>query len=321
MKISNHYNIWTTTDIREQAKVIDLSTYHSTNPQENLQQFGCTPISVPIPKVNIDSIYNTFDRCLADFNQICKLTKNWESDFAISDESKPFVNVRFGIRDKRPDVIRKKDQKFYLQFCREYGEWVIKNRANEINSIPDLKNLFEQLLDIEKICQKIFVKQLEELAGSFPELQKMFYEYNSVRRVPISMRIISYENCGDFSVSPHYDKAALSLLLPSDDDPQAECLIVGPADGTGLDLNKLKRPIRPLEKLDSNCSGLLITGALLEYIGIPIPPTPHAVLPHNRKLRHVLVAFCNVPYLDTTHLNYALLHKSEIPQNFNKSFE
>ena len=64
-----------------------------------------------------------------------------------------------------------------------------------------------------------------------------------------------------------------------------------------------------------------LRGSMLEYIGVSLPPTPHAVLPHDRKLRPILVAFCNVPYVNTSHLNYAITHKNNMPLNFEKGLK
>ncbi|CAF3259391.1 unnamed protein product [Rotaria socialis] len=302
---------------------VDLSPYLQYSTNEALKQVGCQPIMFPISKAIVDSIYVASDTCMiAHFDKVCKLAQDWEYGFAASDESIPWCNVRFGIRDKRPAVERKKDKKFYLQFCREYGEWVEKNRAHELASIPELKNLFDLLLTFEKECQQVFLEKLKEIAAIYPEANKLLYNYRGEQRVPISIRVITYENEDHFSVSPHFDKAAMTILMPSDDNPDEECLIVAPADGTIFDPEKLRRVVRPLYN-DSNSTScaLFITGAMLQEIGVPVPPTPHAVLPHNRVLRHVLVAFCNIPYLDTKHLTFNIVYKKEMPNNFIERFK
>jgi hypothetical protein len=301
---------------------IDLAPYLGIPTMQSLKQIGCQPVFVEIPQDTIKEIYSLSDACLLEhFEEVCHLAKCWEQEFSQSEESVPWENVRFGIRDKRPAKHRKKDQKFYLQFCREFGEWVMQNHPEELASIPKLELLFRRLLEVERVCQRVFVEKITEMAENYSGLEKLFYFYHSEYRVPISIRVISYEYEGDFSVSPHFDKAAMTILLPSDDAPESECLIVAPADGSAFDPDKLCRPLRPVPNTADTTCGLFITGSMLEYIGIPIPPTPHAVLPHNRKLRHVLVAFCNVPYLDTTHLNYAILYKKDLPSNFVERFE
>jgi len=288
-----------------------------------LNEVGCLPIMVPIPKHAIDRVYATSDACMLNhFDQIRALAQEWERDFAASDEAKPWTNVRFGLRDKRPETKRNKDKKFYLQFCREYGDWVIKNRATQLASIPELEHLFHQLLDIEKVCENIFLEKLTEMSVLHPGIRKLFYWYNGEQRVPISIRVISYENEGHFSVSPHFDKSAATILLPSDDKPDEECLIVAPADGTPFNHENLKGIIRPKpHNPDSESCSLFITGAMLQEIGVSIPPTPHAVLPHDRLLRHVLVAFCNVPYMDTKHFTTSIVYKKIIPNDFIERFK
>jgi hypothetical protein len=310
-----------TEDVKQNK--IDLSSYVEYSAMDALKEVGCLPIMVPIPKQAIDLVYNTSDKCMLNhFDQIRELAQEWERDFAASDEAIPWTNVRFGVRDKRPATSRNKDKKFYLQFCREYGDWVIKNRSTQLAAIPELEYLFHQLLEVEKICQEIFLQKLSEMSISHPGIKKLFYSYDGQKRVPISIRVISYENEGHFSVSPHFDKSAVTILLPSDDMPDQECLIVAPADGTPFNHENLKGIIRPKPTHpDSESCALFITGAMLEEIGVSIPPTPHAVLPHDRLLRHVLVAFCNVPYMDTKHLTYSIVYKKTIPNDFIDRFK
>ncbi len=306
----------------EESYTVDLAPFLEASMLESLRQVGCQPVYVDIPQEKIEEIYALSDACLTGhFEEICALARAWEQEFASSVESIPWKNVRFGIRDKRTALHRQKDKKFYLQFCREYAEWVMRVHPEQLASIPALKRLFHELLDVEEVCQRVFIEKIGEIAGNCSEIEKLFYDYRSEHRVPISIRIISYEYEGDFSVSPHYDKAAMTLLLPSDDAPDEECLIIAPADGTGFDPDKLRRPIRPVPDREDTSCAVFITGSMLEYIGVPIPPTPHAVLPHDRKLRHVLVAFCNVPHIDTSHLSFAILHKKEMPSNFAERFK
>jgi hypothetical protein len=302
---------------------IDLSNVHVTSPIEFLRDYGCVPIINEIPYKTIEEVYKLFDKCAIKFDALCCLLKEWEIEFAKTEESKPLGAVRFGMRDKRP-VSTIKDKKYYLQFGREYFDWVTTERLYQLKANPELHELFMKLREIDDITQKIFIKQIDTLLGAYKEQRKhLFYNYQSQPRIPVSIRLICYINSGEFNTRPHYDKAAFGLLFPSDDNPQAECLLVSPANGENFDLNNLRQVVRtPVDTSVQSCA-LLISGTLLEHLGIPIPPTAHLVLPHDGIIRHVLVAFCNVPYLDSEIFkrDYNIMQKTHISPEFIKKFK
>ena len=134
--------------------------------------------------------------------------------------------------------------------------------------------------------------------------------------MPITIRIIRFDKTGEFCLPFHYDTSIMSLIFPSNDDPLKECLILAPADGSSFATNQYRRPIRPiLDNFKMSCP-LLITGTLLLHLRIPILPTPHAALPHDRDSRYVITACCHVPYLNTSEMSSLLSHVNEIPEQF-----
>jgi hypothetical protein len=146
-------------------------------------------------------------------------------------------------------------------------------------------------------------------------LIKFFYTYKGQPRLPITLRLIRFERSEQFTLPLHFDISVMSLIFPSDDPPYDECLIIAPADGSNFTVEQLKRALRPLPENPQQSCALLISGSLLRYLNIPILPTPHGVIPHNRDFRCVIVACLHVPNLDTSEQSTLLPLLTEVPEH------
>lgn len=300
-----------------QKNAVELSPYLRLSVQEGIKQVGCIPVFLPPSKEAIEKIYSILIPNKV-FQDISKTTKDWGDQFVKSEAGAVWTNYRFGLFDSNRPTHKEKRliEGMNCKICREFYDWIKLSKSEEFSQMPELGILFDQLMILEKECHSIFIEKVKEIARDFPEIEKIFYSYKGENRLPVTIRLIRYEKTGKFCLPFHYDTSILSLIFPSDDDPLKECLVLGPVSSIGFYPELLRRPIRP-EPPDSNmtCS-LLITGTLLKHIGIPILPTPHGVLPHERTSRYVITACCHVPYLNTSHFNSVISENDEIPEQF-----
>lgn len=302
---------------------LDLTSSNDISSRWLLKKIGCIPINSGISGDFLKELYDTFDICTNKFEELCDTLKKWELDFAKSEEAQPLGAVRFGMRDKRPKS-KTKDQKYYIQFGLEYFEWVLDNHEAELKASPDLHKLFTMLQQVDIEAEKIFTEQSRVLLGGFKDKRNtLTYSYKGKPRIPVSLRLLCYEESGVCNTRPHYDKAAFGLLFSSDDKRDAECLLVSPADNSEFSLDKLKQVERPQVNDSTESTAVLIAGSLLEHLDMPVAPTAHLVLPHKQRLRHVLVAFCNVPELnpELSRMDCNIMTKDCISQEFVNRFK
>lgn len=299
---------------------VELVPFLDRSFQEGIENIGCQPMIIDIPQQKIKEIYSKFNRG-KKFVKICEATKRWGEEFATLKEG-PWSNTNylFGIFDKSGPTHKKSRliQGINCKISREYCDWVRENYAEELLAIPKLNFLFSQLMEVEEICQASMTKKVEEIAKNFPQIEQIFYNYRGSKRIPLSIRITRYDHTGNFCLPLHYDISVMSLILPSDDDPLDECLLIASPKDFALD--KLRRPIRPVAKDLSQISAILISGALMPIIEIPIAPSPHAVLPHHRNGRYVIVVCCHVPNLSTSNLSTVLNDMQELPNDFKEKW-
>ena len=310
--------------IEENTKFKIIVPESSQSGEEDLRSFenkGAISIKTTLRNNDLINIYDLFDRCVNEIDDLYPLLEKWENEFSRSKESLECWNsVRFGMRDKRPKE-RTKDRKYYLQFSREYYQWILDNNKKELESRPTLLRLFNSLMHVDHLAEKIYKEKINSIIPDDSNRQKLFYTYRQEKRIPISIRLIAYECSGTFNTRAHYDKAAFGLLFPSDDNPNDECLLISPTKKTSFNLSDLKQVVRNQE--ENSCShAIMIPGSLLKPIGIDIAPTAHLVLPHDRPLRDVLVAFCNIPNLsnDLAKKDFNLLSKEQIQPEFINKF-
>ncbi len=309
-----------TLDHSQTQEYVDLSPFLNTSFQEAIQSIGCQPLIIDIPQKTIQNVFTAFSRS-QNLEKICEVTDRWSKEFASLQEG-PWenTNYRFGIFDNSKPTHKKNRliQGINCKISREYCDWVRENHNEELTAIPELELLFQELMDIEEVCHAVLIKKIEEIAQDYPNMEKIFYSHEDKKRIPLSIRITRYDNNGKFCLPLHNDISVLSLIFPSDDDPTKECLIIAPPED--FTLSNLRRPVRPIPHNSSQISTILLSGVLMPFIEIPIPPSPHAVLPHDRDARTVIIVCCHLPNVCTSHWNTVLDDMQELPEEFKQKW-
>lgn len=294
-----------------------LEPFVNSSVIQAMKEIGCLPVRMEVSKEEIEEIYAEF-RENEDLEQFCERTKGWGEMFALSHEGALWKNYRFGVFNNTGPTHKKRRliEGINCKISREFYDWIKRFQGDALDSMSKLDRLFNRLLALEELCHSIFMDKIKEIAQEYPEVEKIMYEYEGRLRVPITIRLIRFDKTGRFCLPFHYDVSIMTLIFPSDDDPLEECLIIAPARGQSFNISEFRRPIRAQWGAYNATCGLLISGTLLSYLGIPIPPTPHGVLPHDRNFRYVITACCHIPYLNTSHMDSVITDNSEIPKQF-----
>lgn len=171
----------------------------------------------------------------------------------------------FGLFDESKRIGR--DQiSFYYSI--HFHEFIIAY-CPEFKRVPEIIRFLDACQEIQKPCLEIFEEAATELG--------LDIIYNS-----ILFKVVKYFPSYK-PLKPHYDGAALSLLLDSTDN---ESLLLSSYKAE-LAVEDFHLPIR-----DCLNSVLLIPGSFLSEFGIY--PTPHIVV-HSGKTRYAAVAFAMRP--------------------------
>lgn len=300
---------------------VDLTPFLNQPLQAAIKDGGCLPIFIDCSKSDLNNIYQTFQPN-ERLDAICQTTKDWGEEFASSKEGNLWTNYRFGVFNQSQPTHKKRRliEGMSCKITREYCDFIRNTHAELLATFPYVDLLFQQLMRLEEIAQAIFTAKIKEIAVTHPAINQLFYPYNNKQRLAITMRIIRFDKTENFCLPLHHDISILSLIFPSDDDPSNECLLIAPTHPTVFNLDQLRRIIRPVSPHPEQTCAFLITGSLLSHLGIPIPATPHAVLPHDRDFRYVITACCHVPNLNTSNLNSVLNDMKDLPESFINKF-
>ena len=288
---------------------------------EAIAEAGALPIFIDFSSSQMEESFAEFVRgkALDEINQTLQI---WAPDFFASDCAAPWkgCNYRFGIfqnseaTHKKTRLIQGINCKMSLEFC----DWIVENHGTDLAKMPEFSRLIQRLTKLDQVCHKIFLEKVQEIAQTHPQINQIFYSYKGKQRLPITLRLIRFETSDRFTMPLHFDISVMSLVFPSNDAPLDECLVIAPADGS-FTIEKLKRPLRPISENLNQTTALLISGTMLTDLDIPVLPTPHGVLPHNRDFRYVIVACLHIPNLDTSKQSFLLPILHETPQHLRRS--
>ena len=287
-----------------------------------IRDVGSLPVVMDYSKKQIEEVFSQFVRG-EDLDKTSAALAAWSAEFFASEYAASWKNsnYRFGIFGGKESTHNKMRliQGINCKMCFEYCDWILENKKEELKKMPHLARLVDQLMYLDRVCHAVFLDKVHEIIKSHPEITSIFYPYKGKLRLPISLRLIRFEKSEQFTLPLHFDISVMSLIFPSDDPPLDENLVIAPADGSPFTVEKLKRAIRPDPGNPNQSCALLISGTLLSHLNIPILPTPHTVLPHNRDSRSVIVACLHIPNLDTSEQSSLLPTLTEIPPQFQKS--
>ena len=298
------------------GSLFDFQPYLDRPFAEAIHNAGALPQFVDYSKQQIEETFDLFNRGY-DLTQMSLLLKTWAPEFAASASYQAWEksNYRFGIFDGAKPTHKKARliQGINCKMCLEFCDWIKENHFTELT--PSMKQLIDRLISLDQICHHVFLEKVLEISQTHPQITEIFYTYKNQPRLPISLRLIRFDPSDQYTLPLHFDISVMSLIFPSNDPPLEECLIIAPADGSTFSIDQLKRALRPIPPDPNQSCALLISGALLPNLNIPILPSPHGVLPHSHTSRYVIVACLHIPNLNTSKKDTLLPELTEIPEH------
>ncbi len=249
-----------------------------------------------------NSLYKFYDDVSRLLLEVPALLDDWhrcvESWQRTRDTRQFFCAAPTDFRDRSTRTDKR--DKEYLQYSLDFAVSDVFQDSS-LSKQGAVVNLFGMLEELHFVCAGLFFRAIDSITAAVPEIRPQLL-YDS-RLAPIIIKVLRYnKNPNRFATDPHFDKSALSLLLNSDD--RSVSYRLGKYVTSEIRYSSLFAPIE-YPPADSQWNdAVLISGLCLQKIGLGIlPPTPHSVLPvHDRDVRHSIVAFYLVPYLDTTNM-------------------
>ncbi len=305
----------------EDHRYTNFQPFLNCDVRDAIHEVGALPQFVPISRNQLKEIFVDFVRGDA-LEEMAKVLQQWSIEFFSSQTSSAWQksNYRFGIfsgnqaTHKPMRLILGINCKMCLEFC----DWIFENKKAELESMPQLEQLLNSLTMLDSVCQKVFLNQVEQLKKTNPEIQQIFYDYKNQPRLPVSIRLIRFDQQDHFTMPLHFDNSVFTLIFSSDDDPENESLLVAPANGSPFSEDQLRQVLRPIpETLNESCA-LIISGTFLADLNIPIYPTPHCVIPHKRNSRCVIIACLHIPNHDSSKVNTVFPDLTQVPHHIQK---
>ncbi len=302
----------------ENHRYTNFQPFLDCDVRDAIREVGALPQFVPISRDQIKEIFIDFVRG-ETLEEMTNVLKQYSIEFFSSQTSSAWQksNYQFGIfggnkaTHKPARLIHGIDCKMCLEFC----DWIFENKKDELESMPQLKQILNSLIMLDGVCQKVFLNQVEQLAKTNPEIQQIFYNYKNQPRLPVSIRLIRFDQGDHFTMPLHFDNSIFTLIFCSDDDPKNESLLVAPANGSPFRDDQLRQVLRPIsENLNESCA-LVISGTFLADLNIPIYPTPHCVIPHKRDSRCVIIACLHIPNHDSSKVDTVFPILTEVPHH------
>jgi hypothetical protein len=249
-----------------------------------------------------NNLYNTYDDVSRLLLETPALLDEWhrcvESWQRIRDTRQFFCGTPTDFRDRSTRADKR--DKEYLQYSLDFAT-SSAFRDSVLSRNCAVVRLFGMLEELHFACADLFFRVIDSITAEVPEAKsRLLYDG---RLAPIIIKVLRYNRRPErFATDPHFDKSALSLLLNSDDKSVSYRL--GRYVPSEIRYSELFAPIEYPPNDDQWNDAVLISGLCLREVGLSaLPPTPHSVLPvQDRDVRHSVVAFYLVPYLDTTHM-------------------
>lgn len=259
---------------------------------DQLKRNGYTSIPKLFSQGYYDELYLLFDEFIDVMTknrelleEFRKAGEKWKTiaknDNLYSNFFTPYYRDRRGLPGK--------DEKVILQTCELFHTYLTMSYSGMYLDYPIIGNLFNRLMHIILAHNKHLLKLIYELGS---EIQKKLIPNNG--EIPVSIRILRYENDSLMSTNPHVDKTAFTIILNTNDPINQERLIAHKNVNKSIHLSKYSIPDIPKE------DSLLFCGAAFEEFGYQaFKALAHAVLPFNHaKKRYSIILFWHFPDLD-----------------------
>lgn len=186
-----------------------------------------------------------------------------------------------------------KSKKSYFHFCDDYPKFINEFYPElfECEIFSRFILLLDQLRQFSDRAFENAVGVLDESGFGISAILK-----NDTNQFGTVVKVVRYEPGPINGSNPHVDFSGLSLLLDHSDSEEA--LVISP----NTDMPKREDFLPPERAFlrGNTTSALLVPGLALKACGIPIEPTPHAVLKVDRR-RYAVISFAMSPHITITY--------------------
>lgn len=237
-----------------------------------------------------DELYRQFEAVLTCYRQDLQFRKMLDAADQEFGNRRVYGSAPMGMLiEERTN----KPKKSYFHYCEEYSKFIKESFPNLFNCeiFSNFLTLLEKLREVSDQAFSNAVEVFEEADIRVSAILK-----NDAGRFSTVVKVVCYEPGPINGSSPHIDFSGLSLLLDHSDSE--ESLVIAPYMET-LKWSDFLIPKRNFARGDTT-SALLLPGLALKAAGLPIEPTPHAVLAIDQK-RFAVISFAMSPQITLTY--------------------
>lgn len=245
----------------------------------------------------LDSLSNFID----NHPEWAKVLYEIDQEYVKSHENSLYGSPPIGYVD---DSKSGKNKKTYFHFTVDYFNLINNKHPEVISDSKEFGSLLKSLRDLTKISEQKFEVAIKSI-GATIDLSKVLHTEDG--KLLILTKVVRYEPSEKAASNPHFDFSGLSFLLDNNENDECESLLIAPYK-ENLVAEDFSMPTRKYKKDASTSSLLLIPGLALQYLDLPIHPTPHGVLKQNKK-RYAIIVFAMTP---NTKLSYDEIKLREI---------
>lgn len=255
---------------------------------EVLQKQGFIEIANPyMSQQEYGALYDSFDHMidlLSTDPVLFDALRDSEKEFLAEEKLlKRYCKTPPSYRDPAKDATKKR-AKIYFQFIPEHYELLQQKYPAVLEHLADF---FEKMQRVDALAKKLFEASLDQFDSDCPGIRTSLY--GSHKELTVVTKIVRYKKSEQWGTTPHVDKSGLSLIWDSTDANHDSLVLYNDI------IDQFEKPIRAF----GFNSVILIPGACLSKVNLPIKPTLHGVLPLASEYRHALISFALVPDIST----------------------
>jgi hypothetical protein len=234
-----------------------------------------------------DELYSLFDQLIDRIESSIILEKallHADNQYACTDDFKRLGNAPIGYVN---DIKSKKTKKIYFHYTREYYKYLKEKFSCILEKEPLLNSFLMRLSKLDEIYENFFENYTKQISQKYPKITEILKDENN--HFAVLLKIVRYEPSAIPASNPHFDFSGLSILADNSDEKDHETLLISPFK-MPIKIENFKTINRKFNRKQNSSSCILIPGLALNHLGVPIPPTPHAVL-SQKKPRYSIIAF------------------------------